>query len=179
VVGTSTYPRIPYTTVNVRRPKRPSWTSHLTKDSRTDIFTTCSVYLNMRNVGLNSLSKNITRAYGANSSALFTHPQTKPRALNTAPTTLISSIKSPKLRLRGKLINLQPCISTRVIPKREAQNCVCSLDKFLGNYGLNSTNSTDNTRFKLRYDYVGRQLAACFSTLLHLGGTWVSSCLTW
>jgi hypothetical protein len=30
--------------------------------------------------------KNITRACGVNSRALFTHPQTKPRALNTAPT---------------------------------------------------------------------------------------------
>jgi hypothetical protein len=32
------------------------------------------------------LSNNITRASGVNFPALFTHPQTKPRALNTAPT---------------------------------------------------------------------------------------------
>jgi hypothetical protein len=32
------------------------------------------------------LSNNITRASGVNFHALFTHPQTKPRALNTAPT---------------------------------------------------------------------------------------------
>jgi hypothetical protein len=31
-------------------------------------------------------SKNITRTCGVNSRAVFTHPQTKSRALNTAPT---------------------------------------------------------------------------------------------
>jgi hypothetical protein len=32
---------------------------------------------------------------------------------------------------------------------------VCSSDNFLGIYGLNLTNSTDNTRFKLRSEYPG------------------------
>jgi hypothetical protein len=36
------------------------------------------------------------------------------------------------------------------MPKRGAQKDVCSSDNFPGIHGLNSTNSTDNTRFKLR-----------------------------
>jgi hypothetical protein len=36
------------------------------------------------------------------------------------------------------------------MPKRGAQNDVCSSNNFMGIYGLHSTNSTDNTRFKLR-----------------------------
>eukprot|EP00961_Rhodomonas_salina_P146665 1974800-Rhodomonas_salina.2 len=65
------------------------------------------------------------------------------------------------------------------MPKRGAQNDVCSSDNFSGVYGLNSTNSTDNTRFKLRSNHPGWRLTACFSALLQLGGTRVSSCLTW
>jgi hypothetical protein len=65
------------------------------------------------------------------------------------------------------------------MPKRAAHNDMCSLDNFLGIYGLNSTKSTDNTRRKLRYTHTGWRLAACFPALLHLGGTWVSSCLMW
>jgi hypothetical protein len=44
------------------------------------------VYPNLRHVGFYSLAfQNITRACGVDSRAPFTHPQTKPRALNTAP----------------------------------------------------------------------------------------------
>jgi hypothetical protein len=35
------------------------------------------------------------------------------------------------------------------MPKRGAGNDVCSYDNFLGIYGLNSTNSIDNTRFRV------------------------------
>jgi hypothetical protein len=55
VVGTSTYPSIPNTTVNVMRPKRPSWTSSLTKANRHRLFTTRSVYPNLRHVDFYSL----------------------------------------------------------------------------------------------------------------------------
>jgi hypothetical protein len=63
--------------------------------------------------------------------------------------------------------------------KREAQNDVCSLDDFMGIFGLNSIKSTHNIRVKLRSNHTGWRLAACFPALLHMGGTWVSSCLTW
>jgi hypothetical protein len=42
------------------------------------------------------LSKNITRASGVNFRALFTHPQTKPRALNTASTPPNPLQKAPQ-----------------------------------------------------------------------------------
>jgi hypothetical protein len=42
------------------------------------------------------LSKNSTRACGVNFRALFTHPQTKPRALNTAPTPPNPLQKAPQ-----------------------------------------------------------------------------------
>jgi hypothetical protein len=41
-------------------------------------------------------SKNITRASGVNFRALFPHPQTKPRALNMAPTPPNPLQKAPK-----------------------------------------------------------------------------------
>jgi hypothetical protein len=45
VAGTSTHPSIPNTTVNVTRPKRPSWTSPLIKASRPRLFIiACCVY---------------------------------------------------------------------------------------------------------------------------------------
>ena len=51
------------------------------------MFTACSVYPNLRHVRFCSPAfQKITRASGVNFRALFTHPQTKPRALNTAPT---------------------------------------------------------------------------------------------
>jgi hypothetical protein len=51
------------------------------------MFTSCCVDPNLRHVRFaRLLSKNITRASGVNFRALFTNPQTKPRALNTAPT---------------------------------------------------------------------------------------------
>jgi hypothetical protein len=53
------------------------------------------------------VSKNITRACGMNFRALFTHPQTKPRALNTAPHLQIPSKKSPTIRLCGTWSNMQ------------------------------------------------------------------------
>jgi hypothetical protein len=42
------------------------------------------------------LSKNITTACGVNFRALLTHPQTKPRALNTAPTLPNPIQKAPQ-----------------------------------------------------------------------------------
>jgi hypothetical protein len=105
VVGTSTYPSIPDTTVHVMRPKRPSWTSPLTTASRPRLFTACRDSPKLRHVVFYSLDfqKN-TRAYGVNFRALFTHTQTTPRALNTSPTPLN---KSPKIRLCGTLRNMQ------------------------------------------------------------------------
>jgi hypothetical protein len=41
------------------------------------------------------------------------------------------------------------------MPKRGAQKDVSSSYNFMGVYGLNSTNSTDNTRFKLRSNHPG------------------------
>jgi hypothetical protein len=55
------------------------------------------------------------------------------------------------------------------MPKRGAKNDVCSSYNFAGIYGLNSTNDTDNTRFKLKSNHPGWQLTACFSALLQLG----------
>jgi hypothetical protein len=39
--------------------------------------------------------------------------------------------------------------------KRGAQNDVRNSDKIMGIYGLNSINSTDNTRFNLRSNHTG------------------------
>jgi hypothetical protein len=51
------------------------------------MLTTRNVYPNLRHVRFRSLAfQKVTRAIGVNFRALFTHPQTKPRALNTAPT---------------------------------------------------------------------------------------------
>jgi hypothetical protein len=44
---------------------------------------------------------------------------------------------------------MQLTMSAWALPERGAQNDVFSLDNFLGIYGLNSTNYTNNTRFKL------------------------------
>jgi hypothetical protein len=69
------------------RPKRPSWTSPLTKVNppaylqRAVFIQTCVMWVFTR-----LLSKNIARACGVNSLTLFIHLETKPRALNTAPT---------------------------------------------------------------------------------------------
>jgi hypothetical protein len=52
-------------------------------------------------------SKNITRACGVNFRALFTLPQTKPRALNTAPTPPNALQKSPKTQSCGTRSNMQ------------------------------------------------------------------------
>jgi hypothetical protein len=61
------------------------------------MFTACSVYLNLRHVRFCSLAfQKITRASGVNFRALFTHPQIKPRALNTTPTPPNPRPKSPK-----------------------------------------------------------------------------------
>jgi hypothetical protein len=50
------------------------------------MFTPCSVCPNQRHVRSNRLlSHSITHACGVNFRALFTHPQPKTRALNTAP----------------------------------------------------------------------------------------------
>jgi hypothetical protein len=62
VVGTSTYPSIPNTnTVNVMRPKRPSWTSPLTEANRPRLFTTCSVSPSVRHAGFYSHAFQIHR----------------------------------------------------------------------------------------------------------------------
>jgi hypothetical protein len=142
--------------------------------------TACIVYLNLRHVRFCSLAfQIITRASGVNFRALFTHPQTKHRALNTAPTPPNPSKKPPKMRLCGSQSDIQLGMSAWAMHKRGAQNYVCSSNNFPGVYGLNSTSSTDNIRFKLRSNHPGWRLTACFSALLQLGGTRVSSCLTW
>jgi hypothetical protein len=47
------------------------------------MFTACGVYPNLRHLRfVRLLSKNVTLACGVNFRALFTHPQTKPRALS-------------------------------------------------------------------------------------------------
>jgi hypothetical protein len=80
VVGTSTYPSILNTTVNVMRPQRPILTSPLTKANRPRMFTTliqtCAMCVFAR-----LLSKNITGAIGVIFRALLTNPPTKPRAI--------------------------------------------------------------------------------------------------
>jgi hypothetical protein len=77
----------PSTTRNVMRPKRPSWTSPLTKANRPHLFTAYNVYPDLRHAGLYLLAfPNITRSCGVNSCAPCTHPQTNLRAINTAPT---------------------------------------------------------------------------------------------
>jgi hypothetical protein len=70
------------------RPKRPSYTSPLTKADRPRRFTPCSAYPNLRHVGFTRLlSKYITRACGGKFHATpFAHTQTKHRAFNTAST---------------------------------------------------------------------------------------------
>jgi hypothetical protein len=55
VVGKSTYPNIPNTTVNEMRLKRTSRTSPLTKAKCSRRFTACNDYPNVRHVGFNSL----------------------------------------------------------------------------------------------------------------------------
>jgi hypothetical protein len=108
------------------------------------------------------LSKNITHANGVNFRALYTHPQTKPRALNTAPTPPNLLLKVPQNTVMWNepcasnvMSNVHLGMSASAMPKRGAQNDVCSSNNFMGIYGLNSTNSTDNTRFKLRSTHPG------------------------
>jgi hypothetical protein len=61
------------------------------------MFTACSVYPNLRHVRFCSLAfQKITLANGVNFRALFTHPQTKPRAWNTASTPPNPLQKPPK-----------------------------------------------------------------------------------
>jgi hypothetical protein len=86
VVGKSTYPSIPSnTTVNAVRPKVPHRPSPNPIANaylhRAMFIQTCVMW-----VYACLLSKCITRACGVNFSALFTRPETKTRASNTAPT---------------------------------------------------------------------------------------------
>jgi hypothetical protein len=86
-------PSIPDTTVNKMRPKRPSWNSLLTKANRPRLFIACRVYPTCVMWFLTRLiPKYITRACSMNFSALFTHPQTKPRTLNTAPPNIFQQV---------------------------------------------------------------------------------------
>jgi hypothetical protein len=55
VVGTSTYPSIPSTTVNVMRPKRPSWTSPLAKCNRPRPLSAYTIYQILHHAGFYSL----------------------------------------------------------------------------------------------------------------------------
>jgi hypothetical protein len=75
------------------------------------------------------------------------------------------------IELSGPLSNMQLGLSVCAMPECSAQNDVCSLDDFLVIYGLNSANSTDNTRFELMSNHTERRLSACFAAVLHLGGT--------
>jgi hypothetical protein len=89
LVGKPTYPSNPNTTVNVMRPKWPSWTSPLAKANRTRPFVASTLYLIPASCWfvLDRLSsKYNTRAYCVNFHAPFTFPHTKPRPWNTAST---------------------------------------------------------------------------------------------
>jgi hypothetical protein len=86
-----------------------------------------------------------------NCHAPFTHLQTKAAALSTASTPPNPIQQVPKTRLCGTLSNMQLGMSAWAMPKRGAQSDVFSSKTFLGLGGLNSTNSTTITRFKLSY----------------------------
>jgi hypothetical protein len=108
-------------TVNVTRPKWPSWASPITKacrprpSQRAVFIQTCVMWAFTR-----LFSKYITRACGANFHAPFTRPQTKPRALNTAstPPNLLQQV--PKIRLCGTLSNMQLGMNDCAMYKRGA-----------------------------------------------------------
>jgi hypothetical protein len=54
------------------------------------------------------------------------------------------------MELNGSLINMQLGTSACAMPERGAQNEVCNLDNYMGIYGLNSTNSTDEHTLSAR-----------------------------
>jgi hypothetical protein len=108
VAGTNTYPSIPNTPVNVMRPKRPSWTSPLTKANRASLFLACVVYPNMRHVCLYSLA--FQKHHPCLRRELPCHSHTrKPNLAHRTrhPRLQTPSNKSPRVRLCGKLINMQ------------------------------------------------------------------------
>jgi hypothetical protein len=93
------------TLFNVMHPKRLSWTSPLPKANRPRLVAACNVETSVMWVFTRLLFKYITRACGVNFRALFTHPQTKPRQLNTAPTPPNPLQQVPKIRLCGTMNN--------------------------------------------------------------------------
>jgi hypothetical protein len=143
------------------------------------MFTACSVYPNLPHVRFaRLLSKSITRASSLNFRALFTHQQTKPRALNTAPTPPSPLQKAPKIRSCGTYSNMQLGMSACAMPGRGAHNDVCSSNNFLGIYRLGSTKSIDNTRYKLMCKpprmtvyclLLGSPTIGCYSGIVVLG----------
>jgi hypothetical protein len=73
----------------------------LTDLQRARFIQTCVMWASTR-----LSSKHIVGGCGVNFQAPFTHPQIKPRALNTAPSLQIPSNKSPKTQLCGTLRNM-------------------------------------------------------------------------
>jgi hypothetical protein len=110
VVDTSTYPSFPYTAERQRHASQTAKLDLAPRQSQSPLpiyysvhCLPCSMWVFTRLfwVFTRLFSRNITRACGVNSHAPFTHPQTKPRALNTAYTPPKPSNKSKKLELSG------------------------------------------------------------------------------
>jgi hypothetical protein len=112
VVGTSTYPSIPNTAVNVMRPKRPSWTSPLAKANRPST-TPLTIHPTLHHVRFNSLLFQIH------------HPCLRrelPCSIYT-PANLTSRISALLKFLISQLQNGSPSLATGTSPTCHFSQC--------------------------------------------------------
>jgi hypothetical protein len=130
VDGTSTYPSIPNTTVNVMRPKRKRWTSPLAKSNRPRPFIACTIYPTLHHRGLNSFFFQIHYPCLRRKLPCSIHTPAIQTLLiehgihaSQAPPT-----SHQKIGLGGSLSYLQLVVSAWALPERGHENGVCSLD---------------------------------------------------
>jgi hypothetical protein len=117
VVGINTYPSIPNTSLNGMRPRRPSWTSPLTKVNRPHLFAACCAYPNLRHVGFCSLAFQEHHPCLRRELSCYIHTPANPTSRTELGT---HANKSPEIRLCGELMNIQLGMSARAMPKRGA-----------------------------------------------------------
>jgi hypothetical protein len=108
VVGTSTHPRTPNTTLNVMRHKRPSWTSPLNKTSRPRPFIACMDWPNLRHVDFYSRASKIRYPCLRRELPCSTHtPVNQTSRIEHGTNASKPSNQSPKIRVPGTLSNMQ------------------------------------------------------------------------
>jgi hypothetical protein len=149
VVGTSTYPSIPNTTVNVMRSKRPRRTSPLAQANRPPFITSIVYSANLHsNVSFYSLAYQIHHPYLWRELPCSLHtPANQTSGIEHGIHTSEVNV-SNKLKLIISRGNMQLGISACALPQRGALNDLCSSNNLYQIIRLNFTSSTDTFAFR-------------------------------